>query len=81
MFYLKDKSNYLKTIKLNGPPDIHAAAFFCFYLSTAYQLLIWAEGKKWEGLDEVWHCWCDYIGDPMEASKYLDAVDNITPYS
>jgi len=34
-------------------PDIHAAAFFCFYLSTAYQLLIWVEGKKWEGLDEV----------------------------
>jgi len=42
--------------------------------------LIKVDGTKWESLDEVWDCWLDYIGDQIEAEKYYDAVDNITPY-
>ena len=46
-----------------------------------YGTLEKVDGTVWEDLNEVWNCWFDYIGDPIEARKYFDAVDHITPYS
>ncbi len=46
-----------------------------------YGTLIKIDGTVWESMNEVWKCWFDFIGDPIEARKYFDAVDSITPYS
>lgn len=40
-----------------------------------------ADGTFWSSKDEVWEAWNNKIGNSVEAQKYFDAVDAITPYT
>ena len=40
-----------------------------------------SDGTEWESLDEGWEHLVREIGSPVEARRYFEAVDNITPYS
>jgi len=69
---------------------IHSKEVFAINLDKFFEITLYpmvygdlgkADGTVWDSINDVWNFWFDYIGDPIEARKYFDAVDKITPYT
>jgi hypothetical protein len=86
---MKDKTSefYSEYKRLGGEsskPEFkkHLKRFFELTLNAyVYGSALNLDGTYSEGRDEVWNKWEDYIDDDFEADLYLEAVDNISPYT
>ena len=81
------KKFYLEYVRLGGKSELkkfkkHLRRFFELTLNNyVYGSCLNIDGTYCDGGEDAWEKWVLYIKNRDEAELYMEAVDNITPYT